>query len=95
MTSSWACAVLCLVAQSCPTCSDPRDHSLPGSSDHGDSPGKNTGVGCHFLLQEIFQTQGSNPGLLHCRQILYLLSYQGSPDEPDWWLVNLPYSNYL
>ena len=36
-----------------------------------DSPGKNTGVGCHFLLQGIFPTQGSNPGLLHCRQILY------------------------
>ena len=33
-----------------------------------DSPGKNTGVGCHFLLQGIFLTQGSNPGLLHCRQ---------------------------
>ena len=39
-----------------------------------DSPGKNTGVGCHFLLQGIFQTQESNPGLLHCRQIIYQLS---------------------
>ena len=37
-----------------------------------DSPGKNTGMGSHFLLQGIFPTQGSNPGLLHCRQILYL-----------------------
>ena len=36
-----------------------------------DFPGKNTGVGCHFLLQEIFLTQESNSGLLHCRQILY------------------------
>ena len=36
-----------------------------------DSPGKNTGVGCHFLLQRIFPTQGSNPHLLHCRQILH------------------------
>ena len=35
-----------------------------------DSPGKSTGVGCHFLLQGIFPTQGSNPGLLHCRQTL-------------------------
>ena len=35
-----------------------------------DSPGKNTGVGCHFLLQRIFPTQGSNPGLPHCRQTL-------------------------
>ena len=43
-----------------------------------DSPGKNTAVGCHFLLQEIFSTQGLNPGLPHCRQILYCLSHQGS-----------------
>ena len=42
-------------------------------------PGKNTGVGCHFLLQGIFPTQGLNPGLLHCRQILYHLSHKGSP----------------
>ena len=41
----------------------------------GDFPGKDTGVGCHFLLQGIFPIQGSNPGLLHCRQILYQLSY--------------------
>ena len=47
-----------------------------------DFPCKNTGVGCHFLLRGIFLTQGWNPGLLclmHCRQILYHLSYQGSP----------------
>ena len=44
-----------------------------------DSPGKNTGEGWHFLLQGKFPTQGSNPGLLHCRQILYHLSHQGSP----------------
>jgi len=71
------CAVLCLAAQSCPTLCDPVDCSLPGSSVHGDSPGKNTGVGCHALLQGIFPTQGSNPGLLHYRQILNFLS-QGS-----------------
>ena len=40
---------------------------------------KNTGVGCHFLLQGIFPTQGSNLGLLHCRQTLYHLSHQGRP----------------
>ena len=40
------------------------------------SPGKNTGVGCHFLLQGIFLTQGLNPCLLHCRHILYHLSHQ-------------------
>ena len=39
------------------------------------SPGKNTGVGCHSLLQGIFPTQKSNPGLLHCKQILYHLSH--------------------
>jgi len=38
---------------------------------------KNTGVGCHYLLQGIFLMQGSHPGLLHCRQILYCLSHQG------------------
>ena len=48
------CAMLCLVAQSCRLC-DPVDCSPPGSSVHGDSPGKSTGVGCHALLQGIFQ----------------------------------------
>ena len=69
-------------ALSCSLVSDSlRPHglySLPGSFVHGDSPGKNTGVGCHALLQGIFPTQGLNPGLLHCRQILYHLSHQGS-----------------
>ena len=62
-----------VVIPSCPTLCDPMDCSLPGFSVHWDSPGRNTGVGCHFLLQ------GSNPGLLHCRQFLYQLSYKGSP----------------
>ena len=56
--------------------------ATPWTIDHlcpWDSPGKNAGVGCHFLLQGIFPTQGSNPGLLHCRQTLYPLSHQGSP----------------
>ena len=44
-----------------------------------DFPGKNTGVDCHFLLQGIFSTKESNPGLLHFRHILYRLSYEGSP----------------
>ena len=47
-----------------------------------DSPGKHTGVGCHALLQGNFPTQELNWGLLHCRQILYQLSYQGSPYWP-------------
>ena len=64
-----------LVTQLCLTLCDPTDCSPPGSSVHGDSPGKNTGVGCHALLQGIFPTQGLNPGLPHCRQILYHLSH--------------------
>ena len=44
-----------------------------------ESPGQNTGVGSLSVLQGIFPTQESNQGLLHCRQILYQLSYQGSP----------------
>ena len=45
------------------------------------SPGKNIGVGCHFLLQGIFLTQESNPRFLHCRQILCHPSHQRSPDK--------------
>ena len=110
--------VLCLVAQICLTLCDSMDCSPPGSSIHGNSPEKNTGVGCHALfrgnlpnprtepwspalqvdslpsetpqkprntgvgrlslLQGIFLTQESNRGLLHCRPILYQLSYQFS-----------------
>ena len=57
--------VLCLVAQLCLSLFDPMDSRPPGSSVHGDSPGKNTGVDCHDLLQGIFPTQGSNPDLPH------------------------------
>ena len=73
------CAVLCLVTLSCLTLCDPVGGSLPGSSVHGDSSDKHTGVGCHALLQGIFLTQGLNLGLLNCRQILYHLSHQGIP----------------
>ena len=55
------------------------DCSLPRLLCSWDFPGKSTGVGCHFLLQRIFMAQGSNPGLLHCRQMLYHLSHLGSP----------------
>ena len=65
--------------QSGQTLQDTMDYSPPGSSVHGDSLGKNTGVGCHDLLQQIFPTQGLNPGLLHCRWILYHLSHQRIP----------------
>ena len=50
------------------------------------SPGQNTGVGSLSLLQGIFPTQGSNPGLPHCRQILYQLSYKGSPILTIWFV---------
>ena len=53
--------------------------SPPGSSAHGIFHGKNTGVDCCPFLQGIFPTQGSNPGVLHCRQTLYHMSHQGSP----------------
>ena len=69
---------VCVYGHDQATLWDPIDCSLPGSSVHGDSPGKNTGVDCHTLLQRIFPTQRSNPGLLHCRRILYRLSHQGS-----------------
>ena len=86
----FSCAVLCLVAQSCLTLCDPMNCSPLGSSVHGDSPGKNTGVGCHALLQGIFPTQGSNPGLSHCRWIFHHLSRKGSPRILEW--VAYPFS---
>ena len=62
----------------------PLDCSSRGSSVHGVSPGKNTGVCCYFLLQGIFPTQGLHPGLLQCRQIFYRLSHQGSRNSPQY-----------
>ena len=55
------------------------------------SPGQNTGVGSLSLLQGIFPTQGSNPGLLHWGQILYQLSRKGSPSILEW--VAYPFSS--
>ena len=75
--------VVGLVTKSCPSLCDPVDCSPPGSPVHGYSPGKSAAVGCHFLLQGIFPTLGSNLGLLHCRSILYHLSCQG-------WLNSVP-----
>ena len=86
-----------LVTKSCLTLCDPMNRgawrsscSPPGSSVRGESPGKNSGVGCHALLQGILPTQGSNPGLPHCRWILYHLSHQGSPRILEW--VAYPFS---
>ena len=66
-----------LVAKSCPTLAT---HGLESARFlcPWNSPGKNTWVGCHFFLQGIFPTQGLNPGLLHCKQIIYRLNYKGS-----------------
>ena len=71
------CSVLCNSLQPCGL--QPSRLLCPQ-----DFPGKNPGVDCHFLLQGVFPTQGFNSCLLcllHCRQILYLLSYQGSPGD--------------
>ena len=71
----------CVCALSCSVMSDSLGphglYSPPDSSVHGDSPGKNTEVGC-CVLQGIFPTQGWNPGLPYCKRTLYHLSYQGS-----------------
>ena len=61
------------VTQSCPTLCDHMDSSLIGLFCPWNSPGRNTGVGCHFLLQGIFPIQSLNLGLPHCRQTRYLL----------------------
>ena len=67
------------VAQSCPTLCDSMDYQAPHPWNF---PGKESTVGGHFLLQGIFPTQGSNPGLPHCRQTLYRLNHQAS--LKDW-----------
>ena len=68
--------ILCLVTQSYLTLCHRIACSLPNFSVPGDSPGKNTGVGCYFLLQGVFLTQKWNWGLPHCRWILYQLNYK-------------------
>ena len=75
----------------------PRSSSLQGDSSPAEPPGKpkNTGVGSLSLLQQIFPTQESNQGLLHCRQILYQLSYQGSPNITPKPLRSKAYSSLL
>ena len=73
-----------LVTQLCLTLCDPMDYTAQPTRLFCPwiSLGKNIGMSCHFLLQGIFLTQGSNPGLLHCRQMLYPLSHAGMyPEE--------------
>ena len=71
--------MLWLVTRLCLTLCDPSRPLCPW-----DSPGKNTWVGCHALLQGIFPTRGSNPGLSYCRWFLYHLSHQGNPWILEW-----------
>ena len=73
-----------LITELCPTVCNPMDCSPPGSSVQGETPGKNTTVGCHGLLQGVFPTPGLNPGLPHRRQILYCLSHQGMLVDKNW-----------
>ena len=83
--------VVCVYMHMCVSCSVVSNSLLPHGSMvatpqqpnrllcQWNSPGKNTGVGCHSLLQGFFPTKGSTPGLLPCRQLLSHLSHQGSP----------------
>ena len=73
------------VAQLCLTLCDPMDCSPWNCS------GQNIGMGSFSFLQGIFPTQGSNPGFLHCRRILYQLSHKGSPRILEW--VGYPFSS--
>ena len=75
-------------SESCSVLSDSlRPHGLYSP---WNSPGQNTGVGSLSLLQGIFPTHGLNPGLPHCRQILYLLSHKGSPRILEWVVIPSP-----
>ena len=80
----WVKKVRVKVTQSCPTLCNTMN--CPWNS-----PGQSTGVGSLSLLQGIFPTQGSNPGIPHCGQILYQLSHKGSPRTLEW--VAYPFSS--
>ena len=71
-----------LISESCSVMSDSLQSH--GVYSPWNSPGQNTGVGSHSVLQRIFPTQGSNPGLPHCWRVLYQLSHQGSPRILEW-----------
>ena len=70
------CVHVCQVAKSGPTLGDPVDCSRPGSSVHGDAPGKHTGVGCHALLQGIFPQPRDRTCQTHKTCLLHLLPWQ-------------------
>ena len=75
------CEVKVKDIQSCPTLCHPMPQGLYSP---WNSPGQNTGVRCLSLLQGNFPNPGSDPGLLHCKRILYQLSHQRSPRILDW-----------
>ena len=89
LPSCWSWQGLCC-DQSCLTLWDPMDYSPPGSFVHGIFSGKNTGVGCHFLLQGILLIQGSNLCLLHCRQILYDWAHGEASGLTSWEQTKVP-----
>ena len=82
MQRGWACRRACLVAQLCPTLCDPMDCSPPGSSVLGDSPGKNIGLGCHFLLQG--NSSNSHIRVFCIGRGILPLSHLGSPRARPW-----------
>ena len=87
-----------LVAKSCPTLETPWTVACEATLSMGFCRQEyclENGVGCYFLLQGIFQTRESNPGLLHCRQILYQLTYKGSPFYNSIKFALLEYNMYL
>ena len=73
-------SLIVTVTQSCLALCGPMDLD----SSPWNSPGQDAGVGSLSLLQGIFPTQGSNPGLPHCRRIIYQLSYKGRPRILEW-----------
>ena len=81
LLSGMTSELLRIVTKSCLTLCNPTNYSPPGCP--WDSPGKNTGVGCHFLLQGVFPTQESNPCLLHWQADSLPRNHQGSPDSKN------------
>ena len=88
-----------LVTQLCLSLYDPMDCSLARLLCPWNSPGKYTGMGCHSLHQRMFLTQELNQDLLHCRQILYGLSHQGSQlnvlEQPKWKEIFIKKQGYM
>ena len=100
LLSQYFCLCCAILVQSCQNLCDPMDCSPPGSSVHGDSPGKNTGVDCYSLLQGIFPTQGFNPHLLcllhiqfkeKCKEMDFgYVSFIFLCSTVSLWLYNMP-----